>query len=77
MARVGPVAALLVLAFLVASAGASDPKCCVDFHEWGNNNQNTGCPPEQNSNCDAWCQGACHGGECKLRGNQHMCHCYC
>ncbi|KAL6604034.1 hypothetical protein ACP70R_044395 [Stipagrostis hirtigluma subsp. patula] len=78
MARVGAVAALLVLALLVAStAAALEPKCCTDYHEWGAPNQITGCPPEKNSSCDAWCQASCRGGECKLRGNRHMCHCFC
>uniref|UniRef100_A0A0D9WQK9 Knottin scorpion toxin-like domain-containing protein n=1 Tax=Leersia perrieri TaxID=77586 RepID=A0A0D9WQK9_9ORYZ len=76
MARIGAAAiALLVLVSLVASAAATEPHCCVDFHSWGDGS--TGCGPDQNDACNSWCQSQCRGGECKLRGDHHFCHCFC
>ncbi|KAG2606229.1 hypothetical protein PVAP13_4NG204400 [Panicum virgatum] len=59
--------ALVVLAILVASA---------EHRPWGNSNE-MGCTPYQTGACNAWCQAWCRGGECKLRGGHHKCHCYC
>ncbi|TVT98656.1 hypothetical protein EJB05_42454, partial [Eragrostis curvula] len=79
MARAGgAVVVLFVLAFLFASSAASTPKCCKEAHQWGPQNQKPGCAiPEQNESCSKWCQPTCRGGECKIRGGRHVCHCYC
>ncbi|TVU09011.1 hypothetical protein EJB05_42448 [Eragrostis curvula] len=80
MARVGgAVVAIFVLAFLFVSAAASTPQCCnVGEHQWGPPHQKPGCAiPEQNESCNKWCQPTCRGGECKIRGGKHVCHCYC
>ncbi|KAE8773341.1 hypothetical protein D1007_54490 [Hordeum vulgare] len=79
--------ALVVLVSLLASASATasaaasaagEPHCCVDHHVWGNALENKGCKrEEEDDECDAWCQSACRGGECKRRNKLHYCHCYC
>ncbi|RLM55153.1 hypothetical protein C2845_PM10G12790 [Panicum miliaceum] len=68
------VVALVVLAFLVAASSGS--MCCREHRPWGNSNE-MGCSPDQNGACNSWCQAWCRGGECKLRGGHHQCHCYC
>ncbi|KAM3300661.1 hypothetical protein ACQJBY_041596 [Aegilops geniculata] len=83
MARIAArwVALLLLLVSLLASAAATspgEPHCCVDHHVWGKALENKGCKREEKEDeCDAWCQSACRGGECKRRDNLHYCHCYC
>ncbi|CAL5038685.1 unnamed protein product [Urochloa decumbens] len=75
MARAGAAVVLVVLAFLVASAASSGPMCCNEHRPWGDNQM--GCSPDQNGDCDSWCQTWCRGGECKLRHGHNQCHCYC
>ncbi|TVU09013.1 hypothetical protein EJB05_42450, partial [Eragrostis curvula] len=80
MARTGAVVALLALALvLVASTTAmASPSCCSDNRIWGvEEPHHTGCSPDQSGSCNEWCQASCRGGECKFRGGQHVCHCYC
>ncbi|KAG8075706.1 hypothetical protein GUJ93_ZPchr0006g46038 [Zizania palustris] len=82
MARSGACAAttiaLLVLVVLVAPTSSKSPSCCVDFHSWGYSNKlHKGCGPELCDACNEWCRSKCRGGECKLRGHLHYCHCYC
>jgi len=52
------------------------PACCNDYLSWGSQNQINGCSSDQNGDCNSWCQNSCRGGECKLRGGHHKCHCY-
>ncbi|XP_037471078.1 putative defensin-like protein 27 [Triticum dicoccoides] len=79
MTRATALVALVVLGSLVASATSSEElHCCTDHHSWGNGLKNIGCKlPEQNGECNAWCQSGCRGGECKMRDGLHFCHCYC
>ncbi|KAG8075702.1 hypothetical protein GUJ93_ZPchr0006g44738 [Zizania palustris] len=53
------------------------PRCCEDFHSWGDNGEYKGCGPELSDPCNSWCQSQCRGGECKLHGDLHYCHCFC
>uniref|UniRef100_A0A8I6WG92 Knottin scorpion toxin-like domain-containing protein n=1 Tax=Hordeum vulgare subsp. vulgare TaxID=112509 RepID=A0A8I6WG92_HORVV len=79
MARVAAPMALLILVSLVASAMSSEElHCCTDHHDWGNGLKNKGCRlPEQNVECNTWCQSDCRGGECVMPAGLHFCHCYC
>ncbi|OEL20896.1 hypothetical protein BAE44_0018084 [Dichanthelium oligosanthes] len=76
MARAGAVVALIMLAFLVASAASFNPMCCNEYRPWGDGN-NLGCSPNQNGACDTWCQQWCRGGVCTFRSGYYKCHCYC
>ncbi|KAK3129789.1 hypothetical protein QOZ80_6BG0484750 [Eleusine coracana subsp. coracana] len=81
MARIGAIVALLALALLLVATAASakGPTCCSDNQSWGDElTQTTGCSSNhQNNSCNYWCSAACRGGQCKIRGGKHVCHCYC
>ncbi|CAM0878186.1 unnamed protein product [Alopecurus aequalis] len=71
---------LLVLVSLVASATSDQSACCRDYHVWGNQNEKSGCPVEEETNddCNSWCtQSGCANGFCKKIGKMQYCHCKC
>ncbi|KQK20445.1 hypothetical protein BRADI_1g54521v3 [Brachypodium distachyon] len=75
MARLAVVVFLVLVVSMAASAAAKDPSCCKSFHEWGHNMK--GCAPENDGDCNTWCQSSCRGGFCKQENNLHVCHCDC
>jgi hypothetical protein len=68
---------LVHVIYLRVAAASSNPMCCNDHPSWGSQNQINGCSSNQNDDCNSWCETSCRGGECKLRGGHHKCHCYC
>ncbi|KQJ94537.1 hypothetical protein BRADI_3g11072v3 [Brachypodium distachyon] len=72
----GSVAVLLIASVIVSATSAENliPKCCQDFHSWGENNE---CSPPFDPLCNSWCQNRCSGGFCKIKGGKHYCHCKC
>ncbi|KAM0842765.1 hypothetical protein ACQ4PT_058149 [Festuca glaucescens] len=85
MARISALLLALVLFWVAASATSEKSTCCRDYHLWGNELENVGCPvPEKTEDCNAWCQqSACardnisKNGFCKKIGKLHYCHCKC
>ncbi|RZC68363.1 hypothetical protein C5167_031619 [Papaver somniferum] len=60
--------------FNTVTASTANPACCQEHPNFGQCNLKN---QKDMDRCNDYCSSSCRGGECKIRGGKHVCHCYC